>query len=597
MRVQDLGGVCYPGARLSGYVAGSRTPAPLYRGADLTLTHSDTVIADGAGFLPAIFLDPAVRYRIVLESAGGEAIQRMTYDPVVVDSAGDVRLEAADPLAPLSFAGGQRGDTMSVLDFGAKGDGVADDTAAIQRALDAAGRLTVPDERFEGYGYVLKGGATVHLPAGQYRTGTTLTIPQNVSIVGDGKHSSVLRSSSREHVLRNAATSTRQGSYDRTGMALRDFGIIGDRDAERQVGIGLLRIVSARLENIHVSKCGSHGFELMQVVCSTFTGVESVRNVGHGLVIGQGKDDWERPLNALPSNANLFNSYRAVQNDGAGLHFKSGANGNIFINPVCEHNALASGDNAGFNVVSETDGYVPNTLYGLWTEGPVKAHVHVNNNDISTALEIVSWRHFADGVSGNVDRALVVTRGTVRLNSPTAPATSYRRINGSIAPFRLDDLGSAVLHITDPSGAQAQGIALVEGPRGLMTGLENNLRQRGPDVIYGPIRHFTANGAVAAGEWYTDTAQIHPYLRIEPFHRALAFGQGDAGPDVMLKRTAARVLGLDSRGGSQFFDHGSAWNGNHVLMGSYHLWVDASGTLRIKNGSPDSDTDGAEVGI
>lgn len=40
----------------------------------------------------------------------------------------------------------------------------------------------------------------------------------------------------------------------------------------------------------------------------------------------------------------------------------------------------------------------------------------------------------------------------------------------------------------------------------------------------------------------------------------------------------------------------SAWNASHHRIGSYHLWVDSSGRLRIKNGAPASDTDGTVVG-
>ena len=40
---------------------------------------------------------------------------------------------------------------------------------------------------------------------------------------------------------------------------------------------------------------------------------------------------------------------------------------------------------------------------------------------------------------------------------------------------------------------------------------------------------------------------------------------------------------------------GSAWDGVHLQLGSYHLWVDALGNLRIKNGTPSSDTDGSGV--
>jgi hypothetical protein len=41
---------------------------------------------------------------------------------------------------------------------------------------------------------------------------------------------------------------------------------------------------------------------------------------------------------------------------------------------------------------------------------------------------------------------------------------------------------------------------------------------------------------------------------------------------------------------------GGAWNGGHLVLGAYHIWVDATGDLRIKNGAPTSDTDGAVIG-
>jgi hypothetical protein len=40
----------------------------------------------------------------------------------------------------------------------------------------------------------------------------------------------------------------------------------------------------------------------------------------------------------------------------------------------------------------------------------------------------------------------------------------------------------------------------------------------------------------------------------------------------------------------------SAWNAGHIILGAYHIWVDATGDLRIKNGAPGSDLDGTVVG-
>ena len=58
---------------------------------------------------------------------------------------------------------------LNVRSFGARGDGMADDTAAIQKALDAAGK---------------QGGNVVLLPTGRYLVGGSLRVPRYVTLQG-----------------------------------------------------------------------------------------------------------------------------------------------------------------------------------------------------------------------------------------------------------------------------------------------------------------------------------------------------------------------------------------------------------------------------
>ena len=60
-------------------------------------------------------------------------------------------------------------DSLSVRTFGAAGDAATDDTAAFQRALDAAHT---------------SGGGAVYAPPGRYLFKGTLTIPDGVSLRG-----------------------------------------------------------------------------------------------------------------------------------------------------------------------------------------------------------------------------------------------------------------------------------------------------------------------------------------------------------------------------------------------------------------------------
>lgn len=65
--------------------------------------------------------------------------------------------------------------------------------------------------------------------------------------------------------------------------------------------------------------------------------------------------------------------------------------------------------------------------------------------------------------------------------------------------------------------------------------------------------------------------------------------QGDLG--YKLAGQTKDSLLLDGVGG-HVGSGGSAWNEPHLRLGDYHLWVDNSGQLRIKNGAPTSATDG-----
>ncbi|MDP2990692.1 MAG: glycosyl hydrolase family 28-related protein, partial [Kiritimatiellota bacterium] len=74
----------------------------------------------------------------------------------------------ARPLPPKVF---------DVRDFGAKGDGVNDDTTSIQKAIDEAGK---------------QGGGQVRIPAGRYAVSTTLLIRKGVALHGDGLGSTTI---------------------------------------------------------------------------------------------------------------------------------------------------------------------------------------------------------------------------------------------------------------------------------------------------------------------------------------------------------------------------------------------------------------------
>ncbi len=62
-------------------------------------------------------------------------------------------------------------------------------------------------------------------------------------------------------------------------------------------------------------------------------------------------------------------------------------------------------------------------------------------------------------------------------------------------------------------------------------------------------------------------------------------------PRLYISTSAVNYSHLQARG-----QNAGAWNGAHIILGNYRLWVDSTGELRIKSGAPTSDTDGVIVG-
>ena len=83
-------------------------------------------------------------------------------------------------------------ESVSVKDFGATGDGTTDDTVTIQAALNS-------------------GAKKILIPTGTYKCTAKITIPTNVSLVGETKNSSVLDFSSATGI--NECLSTAAGTF------------------------------------------------------------------------------------------------------------------------------------------------------------------------------------------------------------------------------------------------------------------------------------------------------------------------------------------------------------------------------------------------
>ena len=100
--------------------------------------------------------------------------------------AGYTSSTSGDPLNPIERSlQSVLDEWVSVKDFGAKGDGANDDTAAINRAISeiytaSLNKTTVAVRR------------TIKLPAGTYKVTSSILVPENCNLVGDGKNNTII---------------------------------------------------------------------------------------------------------------------------------------------------------------------------------------------------------------------------------------------------------------------------------------------------------------------------------------------------------------------------------------------------------------------
>jgi hypothetical protein len=144
--------LAYSASRESVFVNGSYQQ----RGVDYTANNGTSIT-----MTPALLVGDVVDVHCVNNAAG-----------VATDQASGVFFTQSGAGAIARTVDSKLKDVVSVKDFGAVGDGVADDTAAIQAAIARA---------------ISIGGARVYLPKGVYRVTSTIAWKEdNITLVGDG---------------------------------------------------------------------------------------------------------------------------------------------------------------------------------------------------------------------------------------------------------------------------------------------------------------------------------------------------------------------------------------------------------------------------
>ena len=174
------------GALIDTFVSGTLTPQAAYTTASLSTPHSNPIVCDSLG-RAAVWLNPALTYRIRYRNADGTVISGADFDEVESPSVAepeppaatdvdalDVTFTPAGPGAAESNVQAKLREWVSVKDHGAAGDNAANDGPDVRSVLQSFGLL----------------GGLVRVPHDIYRidasVGSGLTISDPVSLVGEG---------------------------------------------------------------------------------------------------------------------------------------------------------------------------------------------------------------------------------------------------------------------------------------------------------------------------------------------------------------------------------------------------------------------------
>lgn len=333
----DNNGNPLTGGKIYTYAAGTTTPQVTYTTASGGTSHTNPIILDSAGRVPngEIWLTDTIAYKFVIRNFNDVLIG--SYDNVsgisaitLPVSSSNVSYTPAGTGAVTTTVQDKLQQCVSVLDFGAVGDGVTDDTVAIQTAFDSSA------------------GKKVYVPKGTYNISDTLQITTQLTVVGDTQGDSVIQKTTTDTAFQLLSQNVKLIRLKINGGVGGDTssGIqIGQNDGANGQGVGYIDAAQCSLQDVFVNDCGKYGIDWQEGPFVEFNNVhcfdattnnfyvsDKAFDASHGLwytnSAGAGADGY-----SINWGAHVFQHAKSFSDTGRGFYLSNsrGTVGNIFV--------------------------------------------------------------------------------------------------------------------------------------------------------------------------------------------------------------------------------------------------------------------------
>lgn len=422
-------GVPLSGGKIYSYYAGTTTPIATYTDVSGNIARSNPIVLNASGRVEdsgEIWLQTGIGYKFVLKDANDVLIA--TYDnvpssaqPPAANDADSIMYEQGYEVTAGDFVIGKTyritsiGNTdftligasantigthfiatgvgsgtgtaelsqtvesklrqsVSVQDFGAKGDAVTDDTAAIQAAVDSA--------------------YSVYFPEGTYIISDAIVIPPNVTLIGSGRrdylYNEVPSASNIQNtlIIQTAAkpafttvTTPLTDAYPGR-ITIRDMTLQGVNNTTVNGTYGIYCVGSQHIiiERVLTTWFLNSGIYIGAAVTNSLHDVESTYNQDAGIVFDYVADGYGTSYNAYMTN--VFGG-RITQNKNAGIKIGVSAF-NIKLNGVdieSNGNYFSTGTGYGVELSSSSNNV---TIENCWFEGNKNNHIAFTGTSVNT---------------------------------------------------------------------------------------------------------------------------------------------------------------------------------------------------------------------